>query len=120
MEIPIKNTNQRIIVHEPNKYYEKSLEYAFNTLKIDAYFECNENKFIKSILDNKYDHIFLSINSMKLLQSNRLKLDIHAKITVMVDRSSNYSMVKNTKIIEKSLYCLPIAAILNNENIMSI
>lgn len=122
VEIPLKNTIKNVIIHEPNKYYEDSLKYTLEALNINAVYEPNEDRFVEMISKNEYEHIFIHIGIVKLLEAKRdsIKTNKDAKVAIMIDSINDYRIVKNARIIQKPLYSLPIAAILNNENIVTV
>ena len=122
VEIQPKNLEQNIIVHEPNKYYEDSLKYTFKMLNIKAIYEPDASKFIDMIDKNEYDHMFIDIGIVKLLEKKNdvMKANKNAKITIMIEDIDDYRIDNNTRVIQKPLYSLSIASILNNENIITV
>lgn len=118
VDIPIKNSHQKILVYEPNKYYENSLKYSFNSLNIKVDYEKDEKKFIDKALSKQYNHLFLPINIIDKIDKKALNSE--CKITAMVEGNESYRVVEGIKIIQKPLYSLPIATILNNDAVFSL
>lgn len=109
--------NKNILVYEESKNYRKSLYYTFTSLGLKASY-CGDIKRFKKLLNQKkYDYVFASVDIIESYKDYILDINKDTKLTIMLNRNEVYHIMENVTAIQKPLYSLPIAAILNDKNI---
>lgn len=109
--------NQNILVYEEQNTYEKSLKYAFESLNLNVDYCKSEISFTNAIYEKKYDYIFTSYKIIEKYKNEILNRNIDAKLNAMINLGEGYRIVDDVTYIQKPIYSLPIASILNEENI---
>ncbi len=109
--------NQNILVYEEQNTYEKSLKYTFESLNLNVDYCKSEISFTNAIYEKKYDHIFTSYKIIEKYKNEILNRNIDAKLNAMINLGEGYRIVDDVTYIQKPIYSLPIASILNEENI---
>lgn len=120
IKIPLKNTNQKVLVLEENENYRNSLDYAFKTLEVEAEIENNEDVFIEKLNKDTYDQVFMPTNIVYKLKEMEKEVCKETKVVAMLGRRESYQVMENIKIIQKPIYGLSIAALINDENLNNI
>ena len=109
--------NKNILIYEESKNYRNSLQYTFNSLGIRSDY-CESRNELMNLLNNKvYDYIFAPLSIIESYKDYILNINKNTKLIIMLDRGEVYQIIENTTAIQKPLYSLPIASILNDENI---
>lgn len=109
--------NQNILVYEPIKCHEDSLKYTFSSLKLNVDYASDSSEFISMIRNYKYNHIFAPQKMIEEYKNYILDINKDTKLTIMLNREDVYHIIEDVTAVQKPLYSLPIASILNEENV---
>lgn len=116
-EVNDEKLNENILVYEEQKTYEGSLKYTFESLGLKVDYCKDELEFINLIEGKSYNHIFASYKIIEKYKGEILDRNSSIKLNAMINRGEAYHIVDEVTYIQKPLYSLSIASILNEENI---
>lgn len=116
-EVNEEKLNENILVYEEQKTYKESLKYTFKTLGLKVDYCKDEVEFINLIKEKSYNHIFASYKIIEKYKGEIINRNSDIKLNAMINRGETYHIVDEVTYIQKPLYSLPIASILNEENI---
>ncbi|WP_195250941.1 ATP-binding protein [Romboutsia sp. 1001713B170207_170306_H8] len=111
------NLEKNILVYEEKYSDKESIRYIFDSLKLKADYCSESSIFLNMLKSNRYSHVFASYKIIDNYKDFILKMNADVKLISMINRGEEYHILDNVTYIQKPIYCLPVASILNDENI---
>ena len=108
--------SKKVIVFETNEVFTLSYMHSFQNLNVDATFCHTVSLFYDHMLQCKYQYIFVSLSSLPRIEPIIESLNPTATVVLMLNRRQQ-SPGGKYKSFHLPMYCLHIAAILNDDEI---
>jgi signal transduction histidine kinase/CheY-like chemotaxis protein/HPt (histidine-containing phosphotransfer) domain-containing protein len=105
-----------VLLYEPDLYQNEMITRMFESLKIKCKTIDDETEFLNEIGNAGYTHVFIEYVDYNKYKDVLSALDSSIEIVAMHEKNVVVKLDSGIKFLSKPIYCLPVAAVFNNEN----